>query len=113
MRNVYYILYKIKNNKHKVARSNFPFKKPNKDNVILVKLLEEGFNRPVYWNEYKTRLESKNLDKDNLTRFPLHASFQGVRRLFFLVFDNTNTGNKKFERNSHTKYFLPRVNITD
>ena len=84
MCNVYYILYKIKNNKHKVARSNFPFKKPNKDNVILVKLLEEGFNRPVYWNEYKTKIESKNLDKDNLTRFPLHASFQGVRRLFFL-----------------------------
>ena len=24
----------------------------NKNNVKLVKLLEEGFKRPVYWNEY-------------------------------------------------------------
>ena len=24
---------------------------PSKDNVKLVKLLEEGFKRPVYWNE--------------------------------------------------------------
>ena len=24
----------------------------SKDNVKLVKLLEEGFKRPVYWNEY-------------------------------------------------------------
>ena len=26
----------------------------SKDNVKLVKLLEEGFKRPVYWNEYQT-----------------------------------------------------------
>ena len=25
----------------------------SKDNAKLVKLLEEGFNRPVYWNEYE------------------------------------------------------------
>ena len=27
----------------------------SKDNVKLVKLLEEGFKRPVYWNEYQTQ----------------------------------------------------------
>ena len=85
----------------------------NKDNVKLVKLLEEGFKRPVYWNEYQTKIESRNLDNNNLTRFPLDASFQGVRRLFVLAFDNTDNGAKKVERNSHTKYFLPRVNITN
>ena len=53
----------------------------SKDNAKLVKLLESGFNRPVYWNEYQTKTETRNLDNNNLTRFPLDASFQGVRRL--------------------------------
>ena len=43
----------------------------------------------------------------------LDASFQGVNRLFVLAFDNTNNGANKVERDSHRKYFLPRVNITN
>ena len=94
----------------------------SKDDVKLVKLLEEGFKRPVYLNEYQTNIESRNLDNNNLTRFPLDASFQGVRRLFVLAFNNTtvnvpnnpiNNTNNRVLRNSHTKYFLPRVNITN
>ena len=34
----------------------------SKDNVKLVKLLEEGFKRPVYWNECQTKLETRNLE---------------------------------------------------
>ena len=30
------------------------------DNVKLVKLLEKEFNRPVYWNEYQTKVKTKN-----------------------------------------------------
>ena len=55
----------------------------SKDNVKLVKLLEEGFKRSVHWNEYQTKMETKNLDNNittNLTRFPLDAPFQWVRR---------------------------------
>ena len=94
----------------------------SKDNVKLVKLLEEGFKRPVYWNEYQTKIETRNLGNNNFTRFPLDASFQGVRRLFVLAFNNTtvnvpnnpiNNTNNRVLRNSHTKYFLPRVNITN
>ena len=59
------------------------------------------------------KIETRNLDDKNPTRFYLDASFQGVKRLFVLAFDNTNNGAKKVERNSHTKYFLPRVNITN
>ena len=81
--------------------------------VKLVKLLQDGFNRPVYWNEYQTKIETKNLDNDNLTRFTLYAAFQGVRRLFVLAFDNTDGNANKVERNSHKKYFLSRVNITN
>ena len=79
-------------------------------------------DRPVYWNEYQTKLETRDLDNNNLTKFPLDASFQGVRRLFVLAFNNTtvnvpnnpiNNTNNRVLRNSHTKYFLPRVNITN
>ena len=85
----------------------------SKDYAKLEELLEGGFNRHVYGYEYQTKIETRNLDNSNLRRFPLDASFQGVRTLFVLVFDNTGSGAKKVERNSHTKYFLPRVNITN
>ena len=85
----------------------------NKDNVKLVKLLEEGFKRPVYWNEYQTKKETGNLDINNLTRFSLDASFQGFRRLFVIAFDDIDNGSKKVERNSHTNHIPPRVNIAN
>ena len=46
-----------------------------KDNVNLTKQLNEGFKRSVYWNEYKNKIETKEADSNNLTRFPLDASF--------------------------------------
>ena len=86
------------------------------------KIIRKWFNRPAYWNEYQTKPETRNLDNNSFTRFPLDASFQGVRRLFVLVFNNTevtitddpinNTANR-VERNSHTEYFLPWINITN
>ena len=57
-------------------------------------------------------IETRDLDNNNLARFSLDASFPGVRRLFVLTFDNNDNGAKKVERNSHTKYFLPRVITT-
>ena len=87
-----------------------------KDNVNLTKQLNTGFKRPVYWNEYKTKIESKDLDNNNRTRFYLDASFQEVKRLFVLAFDdidNIDNGANKVERKSHRKCFLPRVNITN
>ena len=56
----------------------------SKDNAKLVKLLG-GFNRPVYWNGYQRKIETRNLGSNNLTRFPLDPSFQGVRRLFLFL----------------------------
>ena len=90
----------------------------SKDNVKLVKILEEGFKRPVYWNEYQTKIESKNLDNSNFKRFAVDASFQGVRRLFVLAFNNTtdndnNPINDTVFRNIHRKCFPPRENITN
>ena len=59
----------------------------------------------VYWNDYKSKIETQEADANNIKRFPLDASFQGVDRLFLLAFDNTNNCDNKVERDSHRKYF--------
>ena len=82
-----------------------------KDNVNLTKQLNEGFKISVYWSQYKSKIETKEVDANNFERFPLDASSQGVNRLFVPAFDNTNNGDNKIERDSHRKYFLPRVDI--
>ena len=56
-----------------------------KDNVNLTKQLNEGFKRSVYWNEYKSKIETKEADAKNLLKFPLDASFQGVDSCLFLL----------------------------
>ena len=72
----------------------------------LRKQLNEGFKRSFYWNEYKSKIETKGAD-ENPARFPLDTSFQGVNRLFVFAFNDVNNDANKVERNSHTKYFLP------
>ena len=42
----------------------------------------------------------------------LDASFQGVNRLFILAFNNTDDASR-VQRDSHRKYFPPRVDITN
>ena len=66
-----------------------------KDNVNLTKQLNEGFKRSVYWNKYKSKIETQKAGAKNPKRFPPDASFQGFNRLFVLAFDNTNDGGKK------------------
>ena len=46
---------------------------------------------------------NEKIDANNLKRFPLDASFQGVNRLLALAFDNTNDGDNKVERDSYRK----------
>ena len=79
-------LFRIKSTK----LYNYCTKLSTKDNVNLTKQLIEGFKRSVYWNEYKSKIETKPANDQTFTRFPLDASFQGVNRLFVLASDNTN-----------------------
>ena len=64
----------------------------------------------MYWNEDKSKIKTKPANDQNLTRFYLDASFERVERLFALAFNNTG-GPSRVERNSHRKYFLPKVDI--
>ena len=36
-----------------------------KDNVNLIKQLNEGFKRSVYWNKYKSKIEPQEADTNN------------------------------------------------
>ena len=58
---------------------------PSKDNVKLVKLLEDGLKRPVYWNEYQTKIETRDLENKNFTRFYLMLLFKELEDCLFLL----------------------------
>ena len=51
-----------------------------RDNEKLWKLLSKGFERSIFWNEYKTKSEKENLT--NKYRYFLESNFVGVNRLF-------------------------------
>ena len=72
----------------------------------LSKLLGEGFKRPIYWNKYKV-IPNKTYDANGYIRELLDSSYQGVKRLFVLAYDNANW----ITPNSHKRYFLPRIKI--
>ena len=78
------------------------------------KLLNEGFKRPVYWNEYKVIsnkiVKIATVNEEKYIWELLDSSCQGVTRLFVLAYDNT-TGNNQVSVDSYKKYFLPRVII--
>ena len=78
------------------------------NNSKLTKLLSEGFKRSVYWNKYKI-IPNKIYNANYYIRELLDASYQGVKRLFILAYDNTD--NNPVTANSHRRYFLPRMKI--
>ena len=79
------------------------------DNSKLSKLLNEVFKRPIYWNEYKVTpnkiVEIAVANEEKYIRELLESSYQGVKRLFVLAYNNN------VSVDSHKKHFLPRVKI--
>ena len=51
-----------------------------------------------------------NINEEKYIRKLLDSSYQGVKRLFVLAYDNT-AGNNQVSIDSYKKYFLPRVKI--
>ena len=84
------------------------------DNSKLTKLLNEGFKRPICWNEYKVipnkTVELAAVNDVQYIRELLDSSWQGVKRLFVLAYNNT-AGIDQVSVDSYKKYFLPRVKI--
>ena len=93
-----------------------------KDNVNLIKQLDEGFKRSGFCNEHKSKIETNPANDQTFTRFSLDASFQGASKPYVLAFNNTTQNfadnpihytATRVQRDSHRKYFVPRVDITN
>ena len=72
-------------------------------NQKVSKLLRKRFQRLVYWNEYKTR--SNNKDIKNEFRHFLESNFVGVNGLFVLIYTTHGNNVKIFDAR---KYYLPK-----
>ena len=83
-------------------------------NTKLSKLLSHGFKRSVYWNKYKAidniLVQIAAINEEKYIRELLDSSYQGVKRLFVLTYNDTESDNKG-SVDSCKKYFLPRVKI--
>ena len=73
------------------------------DNKKLSKLLSKGFERSVYWNEYKTKSDNKNTTKE--FRFFPESNFVGINRLFVSVYTTQDAASKRFKVK---RYYLPK-----
>ena len=86
------------------------------DNVKLVKQLNEGFKRPVYWNKYKVidnkvvEIAAANVQKH--IRELIDSSYQGVKTLLVLAYDDIIGDNQVFV-DSFKRNFLPRVTTSN
>ena len=78
------------------------------DNKDFIEQQNKGFQRSIYWNEYKTK---QNANANTFNYISLDHSFQGVNRLFVIAYDNDNNGNNRLIKNGQRKYYLPRVDL--
>ena len=79
------------------------------DNAKLTKLLSKGFKKTVYWNEYQV-IDNKVVEiaannEEKYVRELLDSSWQGVKRLFFLAYNN------KLSVDCYKKHFPAKVKI--
>ena len=82
------------------------------DNKDFIKQQNKGFQRSIYWNEYKTKEQTENTDANIFKYINLDPSFQGVNRLFVMAYNRLADANDhQFNRNSQQIYYLPRNNL--
>ena len=80
------------------------------DNKDFIEQQNKGFQRSIYWNEYKTKELNAFVDDNNpansVRYINLDPSFQGVNRLFVMAY---NSANGQPTRNGQRNYYLPRI----
>ena len=78
------------------------------DNKDFIAQQNKGFQRSIYWNEYKTKEINEDADANVFKYINLDLSFQGVNRLFVMAY---NRANGQPTRNGQQKYYLPRIDL--
>ena len=73
------------------------------DKANLSQELKSDFKRTIYRNKYQSKVSSKK--QNQYLDFLIDSSFQGVNRLFVLLFKNDDF------RKVHTEYNLSKVKI--
>ena len=79
------------------------------DNKDFIDQQHKGFQRSIYWNEYKTKEENEDADNNVFKYINLDSSFQGVNRLFVMAYSREDVNQP--DRNSRQKYYLPRIDL--
>ena len=84
------------------------------DNKDFIEQQNKGFQRSIYWNEYKTKeineiVNNYNNPADTVRYINLDPSFQGVNRLFVMAYSRAD--NNQPTRNGQRKYYLPRIDL--
>ena len=78
------------------------------DNKDFIEQQSKGFQRSIYWNEYKTKEINENADANVFKYINLDPSFQGVNRLFVMTYNRVDgQPNRDYQR----KYYLPRIDL--
>ena len=72
-------------------------------NLKLLKQLELGFKETINWNKYQSK--KTNQAQSRYSNFLISASFQVVKGLFILSFQDENG------RETYNEYYLPTVEI--
>ena len=78
------------------------------DNKDFIEQQNKGFQRSIYWNEYKAKEINEDADANVFKYINLDPSFQGVNRLFVMAY---NRANGQPTRNGPQKYYLPRIDL--
>ena len=82
------------------------------DNKDFIEQQNKGFQRSIYWNEYKTKEINATVNNNNpassVRYINLDPSFQGVNRLFVMAY---NSANDQPTRDGQQKYYLPRIDL--
>ena len=82
------------------------------DNKDFIEQQNKGFQRPIYWNEYKTKEQTENANANATKYINLDPSFQGVNRLFIMAYNRLATANdNQFNKDSLQIYYLPRNDL--
>ena len=80
-----------------------------KDNKDFIEQQNKEFQRPIYWNEYKTKGLNKDANANEFKYINLDPSFQGVNRLFVMAYSRAD--NNQPTKDGQRKYYLPRINL--
>ena len=60
------------------------------DNKDFIEQQNKGFQRSIYWNEYKTKEQNENAEANMFKYIKLNPSFQGVNRLFVVAYSRVD-----------------------